>query len=65
VAYDPSRPASIFEGNNLVEFMKGLNNAQMIRLGIEGGDVSRSDLGVCMVALSDTTTILSPSGDSE
>ena len=56
--YDPRNPASIFEGDNLLQFMQGLHNAQRLRLGIDGGDLSRDDVGVCMTALSDADETL-------
>ena len=57
MAYDPKNPASIFDGDNLFQFACGLNNAQAIKLGV-GGDVSRPDLGTCMVAISDAEKTL-------
>jgi hypothetical protein len=45
--YDPRNPASIFEGDNLRQFARGLSHAQAI--GAVGE--LRDDTGVCMVAL--------------
>ena len=56
--FDPRNPVSIFEGDNLLQFMQGLHNAQRLRLGIDGGDLSRDDVGVCMKALSDAEETL-------
>ncbi len=50
--YDPKRPESIFEADNLFQFAVGLNNAAALRLGV-GGDLSRPDLGLCMKAITE------------
>ncbi len=55
--FDPTRPESIFEGNNLFDFACGLSNAATLRLGT-GGDPFRHDVGVCMKALGDANAEL-------
>lgn len=51
--YDPRNPASLFEGDNLLGFMSGLNNAYALKHNLPSGDLGRDDVGVCMSALSD------------
>lgn len=53
MAYDPLNPASIFTPDGIADYMDGLNNAFRLRHGIDGGDLSRADLGRSMMALSD------------
>lgn len=53
MSYDPKNPASIFAGDNLIDFMQGLQNAYKLRHGIDGGDLNREDVGFHMAALSD------------
>ena len=57
MAYDPKSPSSIFDGDNLFQFAIGLNNAYKLKAGL-GGDVDRPDLGVCMVALEDASSLV-------
>lgn len=56
--YNPKNPASIFEGDNLMDFMQGLQNAYKLRHGIDGGDLSRDDVGFHMKSLSDAEETL-------
>ena len=51
--YDPKNPPSIFDGDNLVQFLTGMNNAYALKHGL-GGTLDREDVGICMKALSDT-----------
>lgn len=44
--YDPNRPESIFEGNNLITYTAGLTNAYKLMHGL-GGDRTRPDVRVC------------------
>lgn len=62
--YDPAKPASLFEGDNLIEFFQGLHNAERLRRGIPGGDLSRPDVGVCMKLLSDADEMLEANCDA-
>jgi hypothetical protein len=52
MAYDPKLPGSIFDGDNLLQFVIGLNNAYALKHGL-GGEPGRDDVGVCMCALAD------------
>jgi hypothetical protein len=61
MAYDPKRPESIFDGDNLLQFAAGLTNAYALRHGL-GGDPGRDDVGVCMCALEDARQELRHSG---
>lgn len=60
MAYDPKRPATIFDDDNLTQFMAGLTNAYALRNGI-GGTLDRDDIGVCMKAISDEEELKSRS----
>jgi len=60
--YDPKRPESIFEGDNLAQFAAGLNNAYALKHGL-GGEPGREDVGVCMVALTDGEQSLAEGGE--
>ena len=62
MSYDPKNPASIFEGDNLIDFMQGLQNAYKLRHGIEGGDLGRDDVGFHMAALGDAEDMLRNGG---
>jgi hypothetical protein len=62
MAYDPKRPESIFDGDNLAQFAAGLLNASMLRQGL-GGEPGREDVGVCMVALTDGEQSLAEGGE--
>jgi hypothetical protein len=61
--YDPRRPASIFEGDNVAQFAMGLNNAYALKHKL-GGDVTRPDVGACMVALADAEASLDQPEDA-
>jgi hypothetical protein len=63
MAYDPKRPASIFDGDNLVHFAAGLANAYRLKYGMAGGEPGREDVGVCMVALADGERSLAEGGE--
>jgi hypothetical protein len=65
MAYDPKRPESIFEGDNLFQFAIGLNNAYQLKHGIGDADPFREDVGVCMVALGDAQQALGGVGDEK
>jgi hypothetical protein len=63
MAYDPKRPESIFDGDNLKQFAAGLANAYRLKHGMAGVEPGRDDVGVCMVALTDGEQSLAEGGE--
>jgi hypothetical protein len=51
--YDPRNPMSLLDGNNLLDFANGLNNAYCLKMKLPAGDPFREDVGVCTTALSE------------